>query len=109
VKRHAVVWAAMARADLEEIASFIADDSPINALRVVERLERRALTLTTMPTRGRIVPELRWHGIVTFLEMIERPWRVVYRIDDATVYVVAVLDGRRNLEDLLLARFLRQE
>ena len=107
MKRYAVTWAITARDDLEEIAAYIAVDSPINALKVVERIEVRAQTLTTLPMRGRIVPELHWHGVVTFQELVERPWRLIYRIDGSTVYVVGVLDGRRQLEDLLLARFLR--
>ena len=59
--------------------------------------------------RERIVPELHWHGLTRFLELIERPWRLIYRIDGSTVCVVSALDGRRQLEDLLLARFLRHE
>ena len=107
MKRYAVAWAITARADLEEIAAYIAEDTPVNALKTVERIEARAQALTMLPMRGRIVPELHWHGIVTFQELIERPWRLMYRIDGTTVYVVGVLDGRRQLEDLLLARFLR--
>jgi plasmid stabilization system protein ParE len=107
MNRYAVDWAVTARADLEEIAAYIADDSPINALAVVERIEARAQTLSTLPMRGRVVPELQWHGVTTFQELIELPWRMIYRIDGLTVHVVGVLDGRRQLEDLLLARFLR--
>jgi hypothetical protein len=59
--------------------------------------------------RVRIVPELHWHGLTRFLELIERHWRLIYHIDGSTVYVVSVWDGRRQLEDLLLARFLRHE
>ena len=107
MKRFVIDWAITARDDLEEIAAYIAEDSPINALKVVERIEARAQSLATLPTRGRVVPELQWHGVVTFQELFERPWRLIYRIDGSTVYVVSVLDGRRQLEDLLLARFLR--
>ncbi len=99
---------ALARADLEEIADFIAENSAINALKVVERIEARAHALTTLPMRGRVVPELRWHGVMTFLELQERPWRLIYRIDGRIVYVASVVDGRRQIEDLLLDRFLRQ-
>ena len=31
------------------------------------------------------------------IELIERPWRIVYRYDDKRVYVMAVLDARRDL------------
>ena len=108
MKNYEVEWAITARDDLQEIIAYIAEDSAINALKVIKRIEDRALLLTTLPMRGRIVPELHWHGIANFQELIERPWRIIYRIDGSIVYVVAILDGRRQLEDLLLARFLRQ-
>lgn len=92
---------------MEDIAAYIEADCAINALAVVERIEARAESLTTMPRRGRIVPELRWHGITAFQELIERPWRIVYQIQGEKVGVVAVLDGRRELEDLLLGRLVR--
>lgn len=107
MKRYAVEWAVTARDDLEEIISYIAEDSPINAWKVVERIESRVQTLATLPMRGRILPELQWQGITTFLDVQEVPWRVIYRVDGSRVHVVAVVDGRRQLEDLLLARFLR--
>jgi toxin ParE1/3/4 len=42
-----------------------------------------------------------------YREVIERPWRILYRIDGDTVLVLAVLDGRRELRSLLLERLLR--
>ena len=105
--RYTVEWALTARGDLEAIASYIAADSPINALKVVERIEARAETLSSLPMRGRVVPELRWHGVMAFQELFEKPWRLIYRIESHRVFMVSVLDGRRNLEDLLLDRFVR--
>jgi plasmid stabilization system protein ParE len=102
-----VDWAVTARDDLEGIAAYIAEDDVFNALKVVERIELRAASLTTLPMRGRVVPELRWHGVTAFQELIERPWRIIYRIEPRRVVVVSVLDGRRSLEDLLLDRFVR--
>jgi len=107
VSRYTVEWAFTARDDLEAIVFYLAEDSAINALSVVARIEARAETLVTLPMRGRIVPELRWQGVMTFQELIEKPWRLIYRIEAHRVVVVSVLDGRRNLEDLLLDRFVR--
>lgn len=105
--RYSVEWAVTARNDLETIAAYIAADSPINALKVVERIEARADTLSSLPMRGRVVPELRWHGVMSFQELFEKPWRLIYRIESQRVFIVSVLDGRRSLEDLLLDRFVR--
>ena len=105
--RCAVDWAITARDDLEAIADFIADDCVTNAIQVVERIEQRAATLVTMPTRGRVVPELRAQSVMAFYELLEGPWRIIYRIERHQVLVVSVLDGRRHLDDLLLDRFIR--
>ena len=59
------------------------------------------------PDRGRIVPELRIVDIFLYRELIEKPWRIIYRHDDKRVYVMAVLDSRRDLTSLLLERLTR--
>jgi plasmid stabilization system protein ParE len=70
-------------------------------------LQERADSLTTAAERGRLVPELRSIGVHQYRELVERPWRIVYRIEPDTVIVLAVLDGRRDLESLLLDRLVR--
>jgi plasmid stabilization system protein ParE len=59
-----------------------------------------------MPLQGRIVPELRHYNILTYRELINSPWRIIYKIEEKKVWVLAVLDGRRNMEDVLLDRFI---
>ena len=99
-----VLWTDAAKSDLNEIADFIAAESPVNALDVIKRLERRCSTLARLPERGRIVPELKAVDILIYRELIVKPWRIVYRHDTACVYVMAVLDSRRGLSALLLER-----
>src|SRR5262245_4462171 len=102
-----VLWTETAARDLEEIFSYIARDSPTNARRVLVKLRTRAESLTILPYRGRVVPELRDLSLEPWREILERPHRIIYRISESTVLIVAVLDGRRDLEDLLLRRLLR--
>lgn len=71
------------------------------------RLEARAAALSTTPARGRKVPELAALDVHHYRELIERPWRILYRIEGDRVLVVAVLDGRRDLASLLIERLLR--
>ena len=106
-RRFRVQWAEVAVRDLEELVSYIAADSELDANRVLIRLERRAAALESNPGRGRIVPELAHFGMRTWRELVVRPYRVLYRIEADTVTVLAVVDGRRDLEDLLLERLLR--
>jgi toxin ParE1/3/4 len=103
-----VQWAEAAVRDLEELVGYIAADSPLNAERVLDKLEKRARTLESAPVRGRVVPELAHFGIRNWRELIARPYRIIYRIEENTVNVLAVLDGRRELQDLLLERLIRE-
>ena len=102
-----VRWTETARRDLDAIVSYIAEDNVENALSVLERLRQRAESLKTSAGRGRIVPELRTLDVYQYREVIERPWRILYRIEADQVLVMAVLDGRRELRSLLLERLVR--
>lgn len=99
-----VVWAAAAYNDLLGIIEYIAKDSPANAGKILKNIKSRATTLHLSPQRGLVVPELQEQGIAHYRELVVTPWRLIYRIADDTVFVLSVLDGRRNVEDLLLAR-----
>ncbi len=104
---HRVRWTELAALDLEEIVGFIALDSPAEARRCLRRLERRASALRSMPLRGRVVPELAAVGVRAWRELVVPPHRLVYRVLGEEVHVMAVFDGRRDLEDVLLDRLLR--
>lgn len=102
-----VIWTHTAEEDLAGIVEFIADDSIETAYAVFERIHASAAALHDLPDRGRIVPELHQNGISQYRELIIAPWRIIYRVESGSLYVTAVLDGRRNLEDLLLERLSR--
>lgn len=103
---YTVRWTDTAEKDLEVILDFIAEENIDEALNILERLRDRAASLYSMPERGRIVPELKEQGIFVYREAISSPWRIIYRINDKVIYVLAVLDSRRNLEEILLDRFV---
>lgn len=102
-----VEFTAVAHRDLQSIIEFIAADDPHAAGQVVDRIESRCAALKQMPERGRVVPELAAFGVHAYRELVVTPWRVVYRLSGTRVHVLAVLDGRRNLEDVLLDRLVR--
>ena len=99
-----VVWTNVAENDLKEIIDFISIDNPQNALKIFKNIKQKASNLYTLPERDRIVPELQGQGISQYRELIVPPWRLMYRIGERKVYVLSVIDSRRNVEDVLLAR-----
>ena len=103
-----VLWAEAAIRDLEQIVDYIAEEAPIAAQRLFDEIAEKSQTLEALPRRGRVVPELARFEITTYRELVLRPYRLMYRIDGKRILVWAVFDGRRNLEDVILARFNRR-
>ena len=109
-RAYRIEWAPAAIDDLDEILEFIAVREGIDvALHIYAKIIARVDTLTTHPTRGRIVPELKESGIKDYREPILRPYRVFFRVMGRVVGIVGVLDGRRDLEELLLNRVLEPD
>jgi toxin ParE1/3/4 len=101
-----VFWTQTAQRDLKRIIEYITVDSKIQARKVYFAIKRNAANLRQMPLQGRIVPELSYFNILIYRELINPPWRIIYKIEENKVWVLAVIDGRRNVEDILLDRFI---
>ncbi|MFZ2405825.1 MAG: type II toxin-antitoxin system RelE/ParE family toxin [Methylobacter sp.] len=102
-----VRWAKAAERDLAEIIGYIMQNSPATANEIVKKIKIKTEDLMLLPDRGRIVPELFSQGISLYRELIIPPWRVIYRIAEKTVFILAVIDSRRNVEDVLLEHLIR--
>ena len=103
--RYRIRWSEAALQDVESILDYIAaHDGPVAANHVYELIAGRAEKLVQNPERGRVVPEIREIGIVDFRELIEKPYRICFRIYGRDVVIVSVLDGRRDLERVLIDR-----
>jgi len=105
-KTYKVNWANVAENDLIEIIEYISIESPADALKILQKIKKMASSLYSLPERDRVVPELQDQGILTYREIVIPPWRIIYRISENEVYVLTVLDARRNVEDILLKRLV---
>lgn len=89
-----VVWTDQAFDRLAEIEDFIARDDPVAAERVINRLIDRAEILSDHPGLGRALPELPGGNL---RELVERNYRIVYRVQDETIAILTVFEGHRLL------------
>ncbi len=105
--KYVMKWTLTAKNDLSEIIEYIALDSVSIAKDQLKKIQERADEIRDFPEKGRIVPELSNENITRYREAIIAPWRIIYRIDNEVIYILAVIDGRRNIEDILLKRQLR--
>ncbi|NOQ21943.1 MAG: type II toxin-antitoxin system RelE/ParE family toxin [Candidatus Aegiribacteria sp.] len=94
--------------DLFDIYRYILEhDSVRTANYLLKKLEDICNSLDQLPKRGHIPPELRRISVSNYLELHFKPYRVIYEIEGKKVFVHCVLDGRRDLQDLLERRLLR--
>lgn len=82
-------------------------DSPEAAGRLLDRLEEACRSLASLPERGHLPPELERIGVPTYREVDLTPYRIIYRVAARSVYVHAIVDGRRDAADLLHRRLVR--
>lgn len=89
-----VHWTETAQGHLDAIHAYIARNSVVYALRMVDRLTRRSQQIADAPLSGRRVPEFDLDQI---RELIEGAYRIIYHIKPDQIDVIAVIHGARNV------------
>lgn len=89
-----VVWSARARTRLAEIYDYIAQTSRERALGVAERLLSRSEQLAIAPQSA---PRLAAFEDGEVRELLERPFRLVYRVEADRVVILTVKHYRQRL------------
>jgi len=92
-----IIWSPQALRDIESIRAYIAQDSPRVAELVVGRIIKAVERLRTFPESGRKVRERNDSEV---REVIESPYRIVYRLRTDTVEIVTVFRASRLLPGL---------
>lgn len=92
-----LIWSPQALRDIESIRAYIAEDSPRVAELVVGRIIKAVERLKAFPESGRMVPERNNPEI---REVIEAPYRLVYRVRTGAVEIITVFRASRLLPDL---------
>jgi len=81
--------------------------APGNAEKLLDEFEHAIMSLENMPERGHIPPELKRVNVHGYREIHVKVYRVIYQIIGPEVFVHCVLDGRRDIQDLLHERLMR--
>jgi len=91
-----VQWTINAISHLANIYEYIGLNSPTYAKRTVDKITRHSEQITDQPYSGRKVPEYDAEDI---RELIEKPYRIIYRIKPDQIDVVAVIHGAQLMPD----------
>ena len=106
--KYKVIIDPQAKEDMREIFFYVAiNDSLEVANKLLDKMEETCYKLERFPERGHIPEELRNTGIKRYLEIHYKPYRIIYEVKSNIIYVHSVLDGRRNIQEILSNRILR--
>lgn len=91
-----VYWTLNAIRHLASIYEYISVNSPTYAKRTVDKITQRSEQISDQPLSGRKVPEYEADDI---RELIEKPYRIIYRVKKDQIDVLAVIHGAQILPE----------
>ncbi|MEA3373435.1 MAG: type II toxin-antitoxin system RelE/ParE family toxin [Campylobacterota bacterium] len=91
-----LIWSEEALEDITSIAEYIEKDSPIYAKAVVSKFFEKVELLKKFSELGRAVPEINENSM---RELFIYSYRLIYKIEQETILIIAVIHGKRLLEN----------
>ncbi|MFN0117579.1 MAG: type II toxin-antitoxin system RelE/ParE family toxin [Elusimicrobiota bacterium] len=86
-----------AKQDVEEIWTYIANDSRENASKFIAQLENQVIKLSYFPMRCPLITENELLG-TNYRHLIYEHYRTIIRITGDTVFVLRIIHGSRLLD-----------
>lgn len=94
--------------DLFDIYRYILmNDTEERAEYVFDQIEKICNSLDSFPERGHVPTELESIGVKGYYELHFKPYRIIYEIEAKKVFIHCILDGRRDIQELLERRIIR--
>ena len=82
--------------DLEDIKIYYTEQLvPQTGEKIISKIISHVETLRDHPEIGRIVPEFQ---VTNIRELIHSPFRVVYQINDSTIYIIRIWRSERLMK-----------
>ncbi|MCA0389002.1 MAG: type II toxin-antitoxin system RelE/ParE family toxin [Bacteroidetes bacterium] len=104
---YTVKFVEAAQNDLRSIYKYVYyNDCKAAAKKLLTEIKLACETLQSFPSRGHLLHELQFLSAGGYLEIHFKHFRIIYETVENTVYIHAVLDGRRNIQELLIERIL---
>ena len=75
---------------------------------IYDKIMKEIELLRTEEIKTKQTQELKDIGIYDIYELVINPWKVYYKIknDYTKVYILFVLDARRNIEEILISKVI---
>jgi toxin ParE1/3/4 len=107
--RFTVTLTREANDDIDGIRAYLVDHRSVEAADdLIDTIVLALATLETFPLRGVVPNELAALGERDFRQLNLGPYRLIHYVLETMVSVTLVVDGRRDLPELLARRLLKR-
>jgi toxin ParE1/3/4 len=96
-KKHKLIITKTAQQDFSTIWEYISAENPLNARTFLDEIEAKALSLDLLPERHQFINENELLG-TDYRHLVYKKYRLIYRIDGTTVYILRIIHGAKPLE-----------
>jgi len=105
--KHEIIWSKDAGDELADIISYIKENTGrITAEKIYTKIISKIKQASENPEGRRIAPLLREFGITYIHQLNINPWIVFYKAADDRMEIISIIDGRRNLEEILYKKII---
>ena len=101
------VWSEDAGNELIKIISYIKENTgPITAKKIYNKIMEEVKKASGNAKGRRISPLFKKYGILDIHHLNINPWIIYYKVRNNTMEIISIIDGRRNLEEILYKKII---
>jgi toxin ParE1/3/4 len=105
--KYEIIWSKDAGDELAEIISYIKNNTgKMTAEKIYIKIIKEVKRVSKNPAGRRIAPLLREFGINYIHQLNINPWILFYKIAGKRMEIISIIDGRRNLEEILYKKIM---
>jgi toxin ParE1/3/4 len=105
--KYKIIWSKDAGEEFVEILSWYKYNAEKNvAQRIYTKINSQVKKLKDMPGIGKRVQILTDIGINDYRQIIQGHWIIYYKVEGESIHIISVVDGRRNLEEILYKKII---
>jgi len=102
-----IIWSEDAGYEYEEIIDWLKITINKNyADKIFTKINQTIEAVAENPKIGKEVQLLKDIGIREYRQITETYWVIFYRIESNAIKIVSIIDGRRNLEEILYKKVI---
>ncbi|MDR1277726.1 MAG: type II toxin-antitoxin system RelE/ParE family toxin [Treponema sp.] len=105
--KYKIIWSKDAGDEFIEIISWYKYNAGKNtAQRIYAKINSQIKKLKDMPGMGKQVQVLKDIGVHDYRQIVQDNWIIYYKVEEQSINIISVIDGRRNLEEILYKKII---